>query len=73
VATLEWKSYGDTGRTAKGACGMWIVVTDGIWWYLNLRPHNEHTGGSRHGKFITRLAAESQAQDYEAGNHLIDL
>ena len=62
---LDWKSYGDTGRTAKGHRGRWVVVTDGAWWFLSLHPHGEAVAGVRRGKFLTRLAAESEAQDHE--------
>ncbi len=57
---LNWKSYGDTGRTAKGDHGTWVIVTDGAWWHLNL-------AGQRRGKFTTRQNAESHAQDRENG------
>jgi hypothetical protein len=64
---LVWKSYGDTGRTARGDRGAWRIVTDGAWWYLSLHPA-DGVAGLRRGQFITRLAAESEAQDYEDCN-----
>lgn len=61
---LNWKSYGDTGRTAKGDQGTWRIVTDGNWWFLSVQPTFTRGMLSR-GKFLTRLAAESQAQEHE--------
>jgi VCBS repeat-containing protein len=65
---LVWKTYGDTGRTAQGAHGRWVIVTDGAWWYLSLHPHGEQVQGLRRGQFVTRLAAQSTAQDHEDCN-----
>jgi len=59
--TLEWKSYGDTGRTAEGTHGTWRVVTCGRWWHLSCQPKWTRGMLSR-GKFDDRLAAMVTAE-----------
>lgn len=52
---MVWKSFGDTGRTAKGRRGTWVVVTDGRGWHISLN-------GQRHGMEYDRVAAMRQAE-----------
>lgn len=61
---LNWKSYGDTGRTAKGDKGIWRIVTDGRWWHLDL-------DGKSRGRFTDRKDAQSHAQDRENGVEIV--
>lgn len=60
---LTWKSYGDTGLTAKGKQGRWTIVTGGIWWHLTL--HSADGPSTSEGKFGSRPDAQSHAQDRE--------
>lgn len=59
--TLEWKSYSDTGRTARGTHGTWRVVTCGRCWHLSVQPEWTREMLSR-GKFGDRLGAMSTAE-----------
>jgi hypothetical protein len=61
---LEWKSYGDHGRTARGEHGTWRVVTDGMWWFLSVQPTFTRGMLSR-GKYATQQDAMAMAQDHE--------
>ena len=67
---LTWKSYGDSGLTAKGDQGQWIIVTDGRWWYLSL--HNDAVVGIRCGLFADRKEAQARAQSDETANQMFD-
>lgn len=59
---LEWKSYGDDGRTAKGDKGTWRIVTDGMWWHLTLEPKSTR-GMLPRGRFDDRNQAMGFAQE----------
>lgn len=61
---LNWKSYGDMGRIAKGDKGTWRVTTDGMWWWLSLQLPGAR-GLSNRGKFLKRSRAEEFAQERE--------
>lgn len=61
---LEWKSYGDHGRTSKGSHGTWRIVTNGEWWFLTVQPHFTRGMLSR-GEFEDRQQAMDFAQKCE--------
>lgn len=63
---LNWKSYGDTGRTALGEMGRWRIVTDGRWWHLTLQAEPLEPRKNR-GMFVTRQRAQEFAQEREDG------
>jgi hypothetical protein len=71
MSQLEWKSYGDTGRTARGDLGRWVIVTDGAWWHLSLHPHGEQVQGQRRGQFVKRQRAMEFAQEREDGVEIL--
>lgn len=62
--TLNWKSYGDRGRTAEGAQGVWRIVDGDRWWHLTLQPRFTR-GMLNRGEFATRQDAEAHAQARE--------
>lgn len=59
---LEWKSYGDHGRIARGKRGNWIVMTDGMWWHLDLRHRTGSGKDQRQGRFHSRCDAMNHAE-----------
>jgi hypothetical protein len=61
---LEWKSYGDQGRTAKGDHGTWRIVTNGAWWFLSVQPTFTR-GMLSMDKFTDRRLAMAHAQECE--------
>jgi len=61
---LNWKSYGDRGRTAEGDQGIWRIVDGDKWWHLTVQPQFTR-GMLNRGKFATRQDAEAHAQDRE--------
>lgn len=67
---LNWKSYGDTGRTAEGDKGTWRIVTDGKWWHLTFQPTFTR-GMLNRGKFVERQRAMEFAQEREDGVEIL--
>lgn len=63
---MEWKSYGEHGRTAKGTAGTWRIVTNGACWILTVQPSFTR-GMLGRGKFDTRQAAEAHAEAEDDG------
>lgn len=61
---LNWKSYGDRGRTAKGDKGTWRVVDGHDAWWLTVEPPFTR-GMLNQGKFDDRQRAMDAAQERE--------
>lgn len=61
---LEWKSYGDHGRTAEGRQGTWRIDINGERWFLTVQPPFTRGMLSR-GKFRDRQQAMDFAQECE--------
>lgn len=69
---LDWKSYGDTGLTAKGDKGSWRITTDGRWWHIALQPPLAQSGSQR-GKCVSRQRAVQLAQELDGAAELSTL
>lgn len=61
---LEWKSYGDNGRTAEGEKGTWRIVANDMWWFLSYEEWPTEAMVNK-GKFHDRQDAMTHAQDCE--------
>lgn len=61
---LEWKSYGDRGRTAEGDKGTWRVEKGYSAWHLSVQPPFTR-GMLNRGEFDDRQLAMDAAQKRE--------